>query len=125
MPNFNLHFDLFSIVFFLFFGLFFAVFIVILVKNISAWSKNNRSPRLSVPATVVTKREHLTHHHHSTLNGVGHGSTSTRYFVTFEVESGDRLELSVDGTDYGLLIEGDKGNLTFQGTRFLSFERRF
>ncbi len=27
------------------------------------------------------------------------------------------------GTDYGMLAEGDRGRLTFQGTRFLGFER--
>ena len=27
------------------------------------------------------------------------------------------------GRDYGLMAEGDEGRLTFQGTRFLGFER--
>jgi len=43
--------------------------------------------------------------------------------VTFLVESGDRIELCVSGTEYGMLVEGDTGRLTFQGTRYLSFER--
>ena len=45
-------------------------------------------------------------------------------YATFEVESGDRMELSVDGEAFGLLAEGDAGELCFQGRRFLSFERR-
>ena len=45
------------------------------------------------------------------------------FYVTFEVESGDRMELSVVGSEFGLLVEGDKGRLTFQGTRYLGFER--
>lgn len=49
--------------------------------------------------------------------------TSTRYYVTFQVESGDRMEFSVTGLEYGMLAEGDIGKLTFQGTRYLSFER--
>ena len=36
----------------------------------------------------------------------------------------DRLELCVSGGEYGLLAEGDVGELTFQGTRYLSFERQ-
>ena len=52
-------------------------------------------------------------------------STSTSYYATFEVESGDRMELHVPATEYGLLIEGDQGDLTFQGSRFLSFERKW
>jgi len=35
----------------------------------------------------------------------------------------DRIELCVSGTEYGMLVEGDTGRLTFQGTRYLSFER--
>ena len=54
------------------------------------------------------------HHHHHYHNS---------YFVTFEVASGDRMELQMQGHEYGLLIEGDKGRLTFQGTRYLGFER--
>jgi hypothetical protein len=33
------------------------------------------------------------------------------------------MELQMDGRDYGLLVEGDIGRLTFQGTRYLKFER--
>ena len=47
----------------------------------------------------------------------------TRYFATFEVESGDRMELTVPENEYGYLIEGDEGTLTFQGNLFLSFTR--
>lgn len=43
--------------------------------------------------------------------------------MTFQVESGDRMELQVKGTDYGMLAEGDRGKLHFQGTRYLGFER--
>ena len=54
---------------------------------------------------------------------MGHTHTSTRYYVTFQVESGDRMEFSVSGPEYGMLAEGDRGKLTFQGTRYLSFEQ--
>jgi len=43
--------------------------------------------------------------------------------VTFQFDSGDRMELKMQGHEYGLLIEGDQGKLTFQGTRYLGFER--
>ena len=44
--------------------------------------------------------------------------------ATFQVESGDRMEFSVSGREYGLLVEGDTGRLTFQGTRSLGFAQR-
>ena len=52
-----------------------------------------------------------------------HTTSSTWYYATFEFESGDRMELGVSGSEYGMLAEGDSGKLTFQGTRYLSFER--
>ena len=99
------------------FLLVFGVFVAAFIKIIGTWHKNNNSPRLTVPATVVAKR---TSYSHSASN---HHHTHTHHYVTFEVESGDRMELSVMGSEYGLLVEGDTGRLTFQGTRYLSFDR--
>ena len=48
---------------------------------------------------------------------------STTYYATFQVASGDRMEFQVPRREYGFLVEGDRGRLTFQGTRFLGFER--
>ncbi|MNJ74498.1 hypothetical protein D3C77_714380 [compost metagenome] len=39
------------------------------------------------------------------------------------MESGDRLEFPVSGTEYGQCAEGDQGKLSFQGKRYLGFER--
>ncbi|MBT2710891.1 DUF2500 domain-containing protein [Pseudomonas sp. ISL-84] len=36
-----------------------------------------------------------------------HHHTSTRYFITFEVDSGDRMEFHVSRKEYGQLSEGD------------------
>ena len=122
--GFDMGFGLFGILFSLVFILVIGMFIVTAVKGISQWNKNNHSPRLTVPATVIAKRTNVSHHHHNHGNNVHHhSSTSTSYYVTFQVESGDRMELHVAGHEYGLLIEGDSGNLTFQGTRYLGFER--
>lgn len=106
------------------------IFIFIMVQGISTWNKNNHSPRLTVPATVVAKREDVSHHHHANGGDITgaqgyHTTTNTSYYVTFQVESGDRMELHVSGSEYGMLAEGDNGRLTFQGTRYLSFERQF
>lgn len=114
----------FEIMFFLMFFLIFGMFILTAIRGIGQWNKNNHSPKLTVDATVVTKRTNVSRHHHvNDTNHVGHTSTSTTYYVTFQVESGDRMELSVDGYEYGMLVEGDHGKLSFQGTRYLGFER--
>ena len=124
--GFGTGFTIFQIMFTLAFLLVIGMFIVIAVKGISQWNKNNHSPRLTVPATIVAKRTNVSHHHHHNHGGTGmhHTTYSTTYYVTFQVESGDRMELHVAGHEFGMLIEGDRGMLTFQGTRYLRFERK-
>lgn len=117
-------FRMFEVVFFLVFFTIFGIFVVTAVKGLMQWNKNNHSPRLTVDATIVAKRTNVSRHHHNNANGVGGHTTSTTYYVTFQVESGDRMELQLKGSEYGLLIEGDRGKLTFQGTRYLNFQRR-
>ena len=99
--------------------------IVVAVRGIGQWSKNNNSPVLTVEARVAAKRLAVSHstHHHGTDTSMHHTTSSTTYYVTFEVQSGDRMELRVPDGEYGMLIEGDKGSLTFQGTRYKGFER--
>ena len=96
------------------------------IQGAKKWKQNNNSPVLTVPAVVVTKRTNVGHHHHNTGAGAGdmhHTSSYTTYFVTFEVESGDRMEFAVQDSEYGMLVEKDGGRLTFQGTRYMGFER--
>lgn len=107
----------------IFFILFLGIFIYNLIMNIAQWHKNNQSPRLSVDAKIVAKRTHRSHHHHN-HNGHMHTTHSTSYYVTFEVASGDRMEFNVKSYDYGMLAEGDFGTLSFQGTRYLGFDRK-
>ena len=121
--SFGFGFDFFGIMFSLVWVLFLAVFLVTIGRMILQWNKNNHSPRLTVDATVVAKRADVSRHHHNGVNDHHHYHNSTSYYVTFQVESGDRMELHMAGHEYGLLIEGDKGKLTFQGTRFLNFQR--
>ena len=98
------------------------LFIVTAVRGIRQWHRNINSPRLTVDAAVAAKRTEVSHHHHHGAGNTHH--TSTWYYVTFQVESGDRIELPVSGREYGLLAEGDRGRLTFQGTRYLGFARQ-
>ena len=116
---------LFPFVFLLMFG--FALYT--LISSIAARAqekrKNDASPRLSVPASVVTKRAQVgTTHHHNAATNTGGTYYNTKYFATFQFESGDRLELSVSPGEYGMLVEGDRGQLSFQGTRYLGFARQ-
>ena len=77
---------LFSILFPILFLVVLGMILYAIIGNIRTWNKNNHSPRLTVPATVVAKR-------------------------------------TVDGSEYGMLVESDIGKLSFQGTRYLGFQR--
>lgn len=120
---------LFNIAFALIFCSVFVILAYSIITSITTWNKNNHSPRLNVSAKVVAKRTEVSHHQHANngdMNGAQGYTTisSTFYYVTFELDSGDRMEFSMSGSDYGMLIEGDVGTLNFQGTRYLGFERK-
>lgn len=122
-------FGIMDIIFPIMFVMVFGIIIFTFVQGIAEWNKNNDSPKLTVPAAVVAKRTNVTRHHHANGGDASgahgfHTTTSTTYYVTFQVESGDRMEFHVSGSEYGMLAEGDSGRLTFQGTRYLSFERQ-
>lgn len=91
------------------------VIIVVVSKSSSRKQQTAQNPQPVQPqqqalrgeAKVITKRIH--------------GGVS--YFVGFELTDGSRVELSVTGEQYGLIVEGDKGAATWQGNRLLKFER--
>ena len=116
-------FQIYQIMFLIVFGIAMSSVLMTTIRSMKEWNKNNHSPRLTVPVIVVTKRTDVSRRRHRGANGHHHHHTSTTYYATFEVESGDRMELQLEGFEYGLLVEGDKGKLSFQGTRYLGFER--
>jgi hypothetical protein len=84
-------------------------------KGVTEWADNNAQPERLDDAEIVSKR--------TEVSG-GEKSTSTTYFATFELVGGERKELEVTGRDFGQFAEGDRGQLTHQGTRYLGFARQ-
>lgn len=87
-----------------------------IINGISVWSKNNAAEQMTEEARVLTRRTYVS-------GGSGDSSARTSYYITFEHANGQRTELQVKAEDYGLIVEGDRGMLSCQGTRFLGFER--
>lgn len=86
------------------------------------WSVNEQSPRHTATATITSKRLEVSavqQHHDSHMAG----NSITTYYITFEFQDKERKEFKVKGKQYGLLSENDTGTLTYQGTRFIEFER--
>ena len=115
-PGFDVTFSIMQVIMLLVFVLVLGFIIVTLIRGVGEWNKNNQSPKLTVPATVVAKRSDV-------HRGIETMHTFTSYYVTFQVESGDRMEFEVSDMEYGMLAEGESGELTFQGTRYLNFRR--
>ena len=127
--------ELINVMFPIMFIIVVGIIIFSLVRGIITWNKNNQSPRLTVSVVVAAKRENITHHQHANVGDLSsahgfHTTTSTSYYVTFLVESGDRIELCVSGTEYGMLefedgyekltepFEQVEGNITIEGVDF-------
>lgn len=96
-------------------------FIFAIVKGISTWAWNNEQPIQTAAARLVSKRTD-TSGMGSNMNNTG-GSVNTWYYVTFEIDGGERKEFGMSGHEYGLLAQGDSGSLTYQGTRYKGFAR--
>ncbi|MPY16490.1 DUF2500 domain-containing protein [Paenibacillus glucanolyticus] len=112
-----------------FFGSVMPVFFIVVIgiillsagKGILQWSQNNRQPLLSVDSKIVSKRTEVKHTQQT--DDTMSSRTRTTYYLTFEVESGDRMEFIVNGEEFGMCAEGDEGLLRFQGTRYYGFAR--
>ena len=75
-------------------------------NTIICWFKNNRAPVHSMGASVLTKE----------IN-------ENKYYVCFGLEDGQMKRFSIDYYAYISLKEGEKGILTYQGTRFIRYDR--
>ena len=107
-------------IFVLIFAAVLGIFLVRGIRGLIQWHKNNQSPKMTKQATVAAKR--------TVVNRIRSGNIKadtliTTYYVTFQVEQGERIEFLVRGEEYGRLEKGNQGMLSFQGTRYLGFQR--
>lgn len=111
---------------------FFSVFIIVAIivvfiifTVIKQWHKNNRSPKIVINSTVLEKRKQRVSHSSAGAAG-SHVVYGAEYWITFQLEGGDSVEfwLKENEDEYNRLKIGDCGKLTFQGTRYLGFEKK-
>ena len=121
MELFNITFILFIIMFLLSSLAFSAGFVFIIIYAVKQKSKNDNAPRLTVEAKVVDKRT-VSHRHHNHHNHISH--RHYYHYVSFELSDGQRTELRVSSIEFDSLAVADEGELTLQGTRFISFEKK-
>lgn len=88
--------------------LWFILLFWIIGANLVRYAENENSPVVTVPARVVGKRKKFHGKHHS-------------FHITFHPDIGEEVTLKVPRSVYRALNEGNRGTLTYQGTRFLDF----
>ena len=88
--------------------------------------QNNKSPYQSADVKIVDLREERQEYEPVAEAAVTRGGLSsvTEYYVTFEKKNGEREEFHVSEQEYGFLHLGDSGKLTYQGTRYLGFDKK-
>ncbi|SDL46584.1 Protein of unknown function [Paenibacillus jilunlii] len=91
-------------------------------RGLLQWSRNNKSPIMTIPARIVSKRTEV--RQQQLQDDSNNSRTSTTYYLTYESDLGVRMEFKVDGNEYGMSAEGDRGILTYQGTRYHGFQRQ-
>ncbi len=95
---------------------------LILIRSICQWIRNNRSPIMSVAATVEGKRVSKNPVTNRMANGHQYITFTTTHYVAFQTETGELMEFPVSGSEYECLTSGQFGILTYQGTRYHGFE---
>ncbi|MNO55694.1 hypothetical protein D3C76_461880 [compost metagenome] len=93
------------------------VLIYITIKSLYIWMSNNAAEIVKKSCKVVNKRTEV-------WGNIDDSSANTNYYITFEFEDNSRIEFLVKFNHYGLISVGDRGTLTYQGTRFKDFDRR-
>lgn len=116
-------FAIFQIMVPVFLVLLIGVIIFLNIKEIYDYHHSNKKPVLTVPAKVINKRAQVIHHLHQIEIHLYY-PTSTYYFVTFELETGENIEFEISGIEYSSIFEEDYGNLTYQGIDLLHFAKK-
>lgn len=82
--------------------------------------KDDMAEVINVAAKVISRRIIIRPSKDLMLLGVATDSLEGK--ILFETEVGEFLEFRVIGKQYREILDGDEGLLTYQGSRFISFE---
>ena len=93
-------------------------FCVILGLGITQYIKNENSPIVATKAKLIDKKCDTT----TSTDANGAVTVNETLYLTFELDTGSAMKYVVGGRIYRSVPLNEWGTLTFQGTRFLSFE---
>lgn len=103
-----------------FFLIVFILLLFFISKGMQESTENNLKPVIPVSVLIVSKRVAISHNHNSPSRV---NATIPRYFIGVQYTNGEMQEFVVSGIDYEVIETGAKGVLSFQGSKFIDFER--
>lgn len=97
---------------------------LIAVIVVHQWIKDKRSPRVVTMATIADKQILERRIRNQRTDAPG-WETEIMYihYIIFDLEGGEHLKLQVSKIKYDKLKKGTSGKLTFQGKRYINFEK--
>lgn len=113
-----------SFIFIIFISVLVIAIIFRIITGYASPSFDKDTPRIKARVKIASKRTDP--ENPIPIDSVSHSkneSEYTKYYVCFEFESGDRLELLVDKKIYKIMANNDIGILYFRGDKYLDFER--
>lgn len=90
---------------------------VIIFLEIRKIRKHKKQPTQTVAATLISK-EMIPR---STVSSRGISNVYIHYYMKFKLENGEEKEFEVLPDQYAVILEGNIGELTFKGDKYLSF----
>ena len=71
--------------------------------------RNRKYPVVTKNVVIFHKRTYISHY-------------ATSYYITFETSDGERLEFEVTGSDFGMAVEGERFQISYQGTALVGVD---
>ena len=100
------------------------LFVIIVVKGLAQYHRDNQAPMLTEQAVVTyippVRDFHTTPY---SSNRSGFFNSSSAAFVSFQLNSGEVKRFRLQKEEYERLQAGDRGMLTYQGSRFRGFSK--
>ena len=91
----------------------------LLIKAESRRLKNNKAPEITVKAKLIKKFVTDDNIQYTDF----HMRDSKVLYGTFLPENGESLTVTMSSTQFGSIQEGDAGELTYQGTKMVEFQK--
>ena len=123
MSSHNLALYIFTLMLFFLFLIASIGILTMMFNNGPVLTYNSSKPVLTVEGRIISKRFKTFQDTQNFGDMIPSYNYLAMYYVTFELEDKEQLEFCVSANEYEEFNEGDTGKLSYQGNKYLGFER--